>query len=118
MPTYDEVLRQLDKDYVVKQPDRVALNFYDSFTMGQCREQQAALREHGAQTDLHREEAMGSAAEENGVTKQQFMHFAAQVHQQAAGANAELQRGLQESAANHQRGLQRQAEEFGRQMAE
>ena len=86
--------------------------------MGQFREQQAALREHGAQADLHRDEAMGSAAEENGVTKQEFMHFAQQVHQQAAGANAELQRGLQESAPHHQQGLQRQAEEFGRQMAE
>ena len=117
-PTYEKVLGQLEKDYVVKLPDRVAINFYDSFTMGQFREQQAALREHGAQADLHRDEAMGSAAEENGVTKQEFMHFAQQVHQQAAGANAELQRGLQESAPHHQQGLQRQAEEFGRQMAE
>ena len=86
--------------------------------MGQFREQQAALREHGTQADLHRGEAMGSVVEENGVTKQEFMHFAQQVHQQAAGANAELQRGLQESAAHHQQGLQRQAEEFGRQMVE
>ena len=34
------------------------------------------------------------------------------------GANAELQRGLQESAESHRRGLQQQADEFGRQLAE
>ena len=84
-PTYEEILGQLSKDYVVKLPDRVALKFYDSFTMGQFREQQVALRGHGSQADLHREEAMGSAAEENGMTKREFMHFAAQVHQQSAG---------------------------------
>ena len=30
-PTYEEILADLDKDYKVKLPDRVAVNFYDSF---------------------------------------------------------------------------------------
>ena len=31
-PTYEEIIRDLEKDYKVKLPDRVALIFYDSFT--------------------------------------------------------------------------------------
>ena len=31
IPTYDENIQDLEKDYKVKLPDRVALNFYDSF---------------------------------------------------------------------------------------
>ena len=30
-PTYEEIIKDLEKDYKVKLPDRVALNFYDSF---------------------------------------------------------------------------------------
>ena len=30
-PTYEEIVRDLEKDYKVKLPDRAALNFYDSF---------------------------------------------------------------------------------------
>ena len=30
-PTYEEIVRDLEKDYKVKLPDRVALKFYDSF---------------------------------------------------------------------------------------
>ena len=30
-PTYEEILRDMDKDYKVRLPGRVALQFYDSF---------------------------------------------------------------------------------------
>ena len=30
-PTYEEIVRDLEKDYKVKLPDRAALNFYGSF---------------------------------------------------------------------------------------
>ena len=30
-PTYEEIVRDLEKDYRVKLPDRVALSFFDSF---------------------------------------------------------------------------------------
>ena len=30
-PTYEEIIRDLEKGYKVKLPDRAALNFYDSF---------------------------------------------------------------------------------------
>ena len=37
-PTYEEILRDMDTDYKVRLPDRVALQFYDSFAMTQFRE--------------------------------------------------------------------------------
>ena len=39
-PTYEEVLGEIEKDYVRKLPNRMALQFYDSFAMTQFREQQ------------------------------------------------------------------------------
>ena len=117
-PTYEEVLQQLEKDYVVKLPNRVALDFYDSFTMTQFREQQAALNQHAAAADENRDEAMRQTAGEEGPTRHEFMQFAQQMASQAQGANATLQQGLQQSAEHHQQSLQQQAAEFGRQLAE
>ena len=120
-PTYEEVLGQIEKDYVRTLPDRVALMFYDSFAMTQFREQQAAINAHAANADQFRDEAMRQAAAETGdggVTKHEFMQFQQQLNSQSQDVNAKLQQGLQQSAQEHQIGLQRQAEEFGRQMAE
>ena len=117
-PTYEEVLKQLEKDYVVKLPNRVALDVYDSFTMTQFREQQAALNQHAAGADENRDEATRQTAGEEGPTRHEFMQFAQQMASQAQGANATLQAGLQQSAEHHQQSLQQQATEFGRQLAE
>ena len=122
-PTYEEVLQVISKDYVRKLPDRVALQFYDSFAMTQFREQQAAINAHASNADQYRDEAMRQAAAETGeggggVTKHEFMQFAQQLNSQSQDVNRQLQQGLQQSAQEHQRGLQRQAEEFGRQMVE
>ena len=53
-PTYEEILRDLEKDYKVKLPDRVALQFYDSFAMTKFRELQQATNESEVQKDEHR----------------------------------------------------------------
>ena len=94
-PTYEEVLQELEKDYVVKLPNRVALDFYDSFAMTQFREQQAALNQHAGAADEYRDEAMRQAVGEEGPTRHEFMQFAQQMASQAQGANATLQQGLQ-----------------------
>ena len=77
---------------MVKLPDRVAPNFYDSFAMTQFREQQAALNGHADASDQHRDEAMRQAAGEagDGPTRHEFMQFAQQMASQAQGANATL----------------------------
>ena len=42
-PTYEEIVRDLEKDYKVKLPDRAALNFYDSFAHTQFQAMQNRL---------------------------------------------------------------------------
>ena len=37
---YEEILRDLEKDYKVKLPDRVALSFYGSFAHAQIQQMQ------------------------------------------------------------------------------
>ena len=69
-PTYEEILRDMETDYKVKLPDRVALQFYDSFAMTHFREMQEQTNESEAQKDEHRQEAVVSAAAEEGVGRQ------------------------------------------------
>ena len=66
-PTYEEILRDMEKDYKVSLPDRVALQFYDSFAMTKFREMQEATTEGEAQKDEHRREAVVQAASDQGV---------------------------------------------------
>ena len=42
-PTYEEIVRDLEKDYKVKLPDRAALNFYDSFAHTQFQQMQQSI---------------------------------------------------------------------------
>ena len=117
-PTYEEVLQQLEKDYKIKLPNRVALEFYDSFAMSKFREQQQMITVHGAAADEQRDEAMGQAAAESGIGKQELLSFAQQMGQQSQQANEQLRRDMRDTADRHDRGMQEQAQEFGRQMME
>ena len=105
-PTYEEVRALIDRDYTVKLPNKVALEFYDSFAMSQFRADQAMADEHGGRAGEHRDEAMREAAAEAGMGKQELLQFAQQMHQQSLCANEQLRRELAETAAIHQRGMQ------------
>ena len=61
-PTYEEILRDMEKDFKVRLPDRVALQFYDSFAMTKFRELQQEPTEGEAQKDEHKREAVVQAA--------------------------------------------------------
>ena len=82
-PTYEEILRDMETDYKVKIPDRVALQFYDSFAMTHFRELQQQTNESEVQKDEHRREAVVSAAADEGVGRQELQQFANQLHQQS-----------------------------------
>ena len=116
-PTYGEILRYMETDYNVKLPNRVALQFYDSFAMTHFREMQEQTNESEAQKDEHRREAVVSAAADEGVGRQELQQFANQLHQQGQHVNAELINNLNASAEHHRRGLEEQAAAFARQMA-
>ena len=117
-PTYEEILRDMETDYKVKLPDRVALQFYDSFAMTQFRELQQQTNESEAQKDEHRQEAVAQAANAEGVGRHELGQFVHQLHQQSKSANTELINGLNASAEHHRRTSQEQAAAFARQMAE
>ena len=97
-PTYEEILRDMETDYKVRLPDRVALQFYDSFAMTQFIEMQQQTNESAAQKDEHRREAVVSAAADEGVGRQELQQFANQLHQQSQQVNAELINNLNASA--------------------
>ena len=117
-PTYEEVLQQLEKDYKIKLSNRVALEFYDSFAMSKFREQQQMITTHGAAADEQRDEAMGQAAAESGIGKQELLSFAQQMNQQSQNVNEQLRRDMRDSADRHDRGMREQSAEFGRQAME
>ena len=75
-PTYDEIPRDMEPDYKVRLPDRVALQFYDSFAMTQFREMQQLTNESEAQKDERRREAVVTAAADEGVGRQELQQFA------------------------------------------
>ena len=100
-PTYEEVLQQLEKDYKIKLPNRVALQFYDSFAMSKFRDQQQMITIHGAAADEQRDEAMGQAAAGSGVGKQELLSFVQQVHQQSQNVNGQLRRDMRDKADRH-----------------
>ena len=68
-PTYEEVVKDIEKDYKVKLPHRVALHVHDSFAMAQFREQQQAIVEGQQSADEARDQAMTQAADETGIGK-------------------------------------------------
>ena len=72
-------------------PDRITLNFYDSFAMSQFREQQQAMAASQQNSDGARDEAMTQAAAESGVGKRELIEFAQQLSQQNSAAIRQLQ---------------------------
>ena len=117
-PTYEAILRDMNKDYKVRLPDRVALQFYDSFAMTQFREMQQQTNESETQKDEHRQTAFATAAADEGVGRHELQQFAHQLHQQSQRANEQLINHLNASAEHHRRGMQEQAASFAQQMAQ
>ena len=117
-PTYEEVVKDIEKDYKVKLPNRVALHFHDSFAMAQFREQQQAIVEGQRSADEARGEAMTQAAEESGIGRRELLEFAQQLGQQNSAAINELQSQHAASATSDRRAAEAQAESFARQLAE
>ena len=117
-PTHEEVVKDIERDYKVKLPNRVALNFYDSFAMSQFREQQQAMAASQQNSDEARDEAVTQAAAESGVGKRELIEFAQQLGQQNSAAIRQLQTDHAASAAADRRAAERQAEAFARQLAE
>ena len=117
-PTYEQILRDIDKDYKVKLPDRTAVQFYDSFAMSEFRNMQQEIEGSKIQADTNRDEAMTQAAAEEGVSRQELVQFANHLNQQSTAANAELRQSLERTADSHRQTIQQQTDAFARQLGE
>ena len=57
-PTYEEIIKDLEKDYKVNLPGRVALNFYDSLARTQFQQRHHAISTSQQNVDAARDHAM------------------------------------------------------------
>ena len=80
-PTYEEILRDIEKDYKVKLPDLVALNFYDSFAHTQFQQMQHNISTSQQNVDNQRDHAMSMAADDGDTSKHAIFQAAAQMQQ-------------------------------------
>ena len=116
-PTYEEILADLDKDYKVKLPDRVAVNFYDSFAHTQFQQMQSQISTSQTNIDSSRDHAMSMQADDSDTSKHAIFQAAAQMQQQNSAALQEAQRLNSQMAETHERSRQQQAEETAKLIA-
>ena len=117
-PTYEEIVADLNKDYKVKLPDRVALNFYDSFAHTQFQQMQQSVTASQQNVDAARDHAMSMAADEESTSKHAILQHAAQMQQQNSAALQEAQRLNAQLTETHERSRQQQAEEMAKLIAQ
>ena len=119
-PTYEEIIRDLEKDCKVKLPDRVALNFYDSLahTHTQFQQMQQSISTSQQNIDEARDHAMSMAADEQDTSRHAILQHAAQMQQQNSAALQEAQRLNAQLQERHERSRQQQAEEMAKLIAQ
>ena len=117
-PTYEEILRDLEKDYKVKLPDRVALSFYDSFAHAQFQQMQQSVEASQQNVDAARDHAMTMAADDESTSRHAILQHAAQMQQQNSAALQGAQRLNAQLTETHERSRQQQAEEMARLIAQ
>ena len=117
-PTYEEILQDLEKDYKVKLPDRVALSFYDSFAHAQFQQMQQSVQASQQNVDAARDHAMTMAADDESTSRHAILQHAAQMQQQNSAALQEAQRLNAQLTETHERSRQQQAEEMARLIAQ
>ena len=121
VPKYEDVVKDIEKDYKVRLPERTALTFWDSFALSQYRDMVAGLEgaQEGARAHQGMEAAMEEAVgQEEGVTRREMLAFMTQLQAQSSSAAQTLQQNLDQSAQAHRRALQEQGDQFARSLAE
>ena len=76
-PTYEEIIRELEKDYKVKLPGRTALNFYDSFAHTQFQQVQQSISGSQQNVDDARDHTMSMASDEQYTSRHTTLQHAA-----------------------------------------
>ena len=117
-PTYEERIRDLEKDYRVKLPYRTALNFYDSFAHTQFQQMQQSISASQQNVDNARDHAMSMAADGQDTSRHASLQHAAHMQQQNSAALQEAQRLNAQLQERHERSRQQQAEEMAKLIAQ
>ena len=99
-------MADLDKDYKVKLPDRVAVNFYDSFAHTQFQQMQNAISTSQTNIESARDHAMSMAADDSDTSKHAIFQAAAHMQQQKSAALREAKRLNSQMAETHERSRQ------------
>ena len=116
--TYEEILRDIEKGYKVKLPDRVALNFYDSFAHTQFQQMQHNISTSQQNVDNARDHAKRMAVDEEDTSRHAVLQHAAQTQQQSSAALHQAQRINSQMAETHERSRQQQAEGMAKLIAQ
>ena len=117
-PTYEETIKDLEKDYKVKLPDRVALNFYDSFAHTQLQQTQHDISTSQQNVDAARYHAMSMATDDASTSRHAILQPAVRMQQQSSAALQDAQRLNAQIAEMHERSRQQQAEEMAKLIAQ
>ena len=105
-PTYNELLDLLERDEdKIQLPERIGLQFMDSFAMGQYKEMVQQQQEGGQRVAEHQQmdAAMTQAATEEGVNRQELLGFMQQMQAANSSAQAQLQQQLNASIDGQRR---------------
>ena len=120
-PTYLEILNAIERDEDrVDLPDRIAINLWDSFAMGQYREMVAQVQEGQSNHADHQQmqAAMTQAANTTeGVSRSELMGFMQQMNQSNSAAQATLQQQMNENIQATKKATEQHAASIAQEIA-
>ena len=120
-PTYNEILNLIEQDAdKIELPERIGLQFFDSFAMGQYKEmlQESAAGTQAVAEHQAMDAAMISAAnQEEGVSRQELLGFMRDLSAQSTNAHATLAQSLQANIDGHRRQTEQQASSIAQELA-
>ena len=119
-PTYNELLDLIERDDdKIQLPERLGLQFMDSFAMGQYKQMVQDTAEGGQRVADHQQmdAAMTQAASEEGVNRQELLSFMQNMQAQNTSAQAQLQQQLNASIAGQQRANETHAAAIAQEIA-
>jgi hypothetical protein len=120
-PTYNEILDLIERDEdKVELPERIGVQFFDSFAMGQYKEmlQESAAGTQAVAEHQAMDAAMTQAAtQEEGVSRQELLGFMRDLNAQNTNAHATLAQSLQANIDGHRRQTEQQASSIAQELA-
>ena len=119
-PTYNELLNLIERDdEKIQLPERIGVQFMDSFAMGQYKEMIQDAAEGGQRVAEHQQmdAAMTQAGAEEGVKRQELLSFMQNMQAANSSAQAQLQQQLNASIDGQRRANETHAAAIAQEIA-